>query len=93
MCWTRDSTQAGLRCRALLRSTVSRRIDPADYPCLASFRFEDNTDKLSKWLRPFVHSVDFTGMMKGLKEFFAPVASCLLIVTFDLIFVSSSASD
>lgn len=36
-------------------------------------RFGENTDKLSKWLRPFVHSVDFTGMMKGLKDFFAQV--------------------
>ncbi len=37
------------------------------------YRFEENTDKLSKWLRPFVHSVDFTGAMKGLKDFFAQV--------------------
>jgi hypothetical protein len=40
---------------------------------LSLYRFEENRDKLSKWLRPYVHSVDFTGMMKGLKDFFAQV--------------------
>jgi hypothetical protein len=37
------------------------------------YRFGENTDKLSKWLWPYIHSVDFTGMMKGLKTFFAQV--------------------
>ena len=32
-----------------------------------------NSDRISKWLRSFVHSVDFTGTMKGLQEFFAEV--------------------
>jgi len=43
-----------------------------DYGAVLFFdqRFEENTDKLSKWLRPFIHSVDYTGMMKGLKDFF-----------------------
>ncbi|CAF0756572.1 unnamed protein product [Rotaria sp. Silwood1] len=48
-----------------------------DYGAVLFFdqRFGDNTDKLSKWLCPYVHTVDFTGMMKGLKEFFAQVYS------------------
>ena len=47
-----------------------------------SYRFADNTDKLSKWLRPFVHSVDFTGAMKGLKDFFAQVEYLFLLEIF-----------
>ncbi|UJR25139.1 hypothetical protein I4U23_006498 [Adineta vaga] len=48
-----------------------------DYGAVLFFdqRFKENTDKLSKWLCPFVHSVDFTGMMKGLKDFFAQYSS------------------
>ena len=49
------------------RSVVLKRV------IFTLYRFGDNTDKMSKWLRPFVHSVDFTGMMKGLKDFFAQV--------------------
>ncbi|CAF3833967.1 unnamed protein product [Rotaria magnacalcarata] len=48
-----------------------------DYGAVLFFdqRFGDNTDKLSKWVRPFIHKVDFTGMMKGLKDFFAQYSS------------------
>ncbi|CAF4004893.1 unnamed protein product [Adineta steineri] len=48
-----------------------------DYGAVIFFdqRFGENTDKLSKWIRPYVHSVDFTGMMKGLKDFFAQYSS------------------
>ncbi|CAF4234563.1 unnamed protein product [Rotaria sp. Silwood2] len=48
-----------------------------DYGAVLFFdqRFGDNIDKLSKWLRPYIHTVDFTGMMKGLKEFFVQVYS------------------
>ncbi|CAF1166635.1 unnamed protein product [Adineta ricciae] len=48
-----------------------------DYGAVLFFdqRFENNRDKLSKWLCPYVHTVDFTGMMKGLKDFFAQYPS------------------
>ncbi|CAF0772607.1 unnamed protein product [Rotaria sordida] len=48
-----------------------------DYGAVLFFdqRFGDNIDKLSKWLHPYIHTVDFTGMMKGLKNFFAESSS------------------